>query len=131
MKNLTKNQKEFLFLGIGIVAIFVIFYFVKRKEANPLSEIEKTPSGSSFSSGLSFQKTVCDKNTVLQKGIECDAVMYAQRQINMIHQNLGISKLQDDGKFGQATENAFRKLVNKPTATYSEIVEARKTIKPN
>lgn len=129
MKNLTKNQKEFLFLGISVVVIFVIFYFVKKYKDNRNNEVENKSPGSS--SGLSFQKTVCDKNTVLQKGIECDAVMYAQRQINMIHQNLGISKLQEDGKFGQATENAFRKLVNKPSATYSEIVEARKTIKPN
>lgn len=131
IKNLNKNQKELIYLGVGIL-VMVLTFFTIRKVRSRKSRSTVSPGHNTFTPGTQqFMKIDCDKSTVLHRGIECHAVTYSQKQINMISSELGIERLAEDGKFGAATEKAFIKLINKPTGTYNEVVQARKQIKPN
>lgn len=128
MKKLSKKeQTELLYLGAGVTLLIVIFVLVKKFNSRKKHSLGVGPGETpAASSGTGYTKVSCDKSTVLKKGIECDAVMYSQKQINMIHSSLGIAKLTEDGKFGDKTETAFKKLLGKPTGTFSEVVSARK-----
>lgn len=131
-----KKHKKALYIVAAILIVVFIYRQMKKRKASA----EYNPGTSSTSSGTTsnvipststYTEISCTNSTVLKRGVKCHAVGYSQKQINMIYQDLGINKLDEDDKFGEKTEAAFVKLLGKKTGTYNEIVEARKAIKPN
>ncbi|HLW38818.1 MAG TPA: hypothetical protein VKX31_00410 [Brumimicrobium sp.] len=124
------SKKVIIGAVVGILLTLAVRAVILNKrnkseapQKNADDSTDKKPTG--IKNGI---PTECDKNTVLKRGKSCQAVLYSQKQINMVFDKLGISKLEEDGIFGSKTEAAFLKLLGKKTGAYTEVVEARKSI---
>lgn len=127
------SKKVIIGAVVGILLILAVRAVIlnKRNKANKSEAPQKNADDSTDKkpTGIKIGMPMeCDKNTVLKRGKSCQAVLYSQKQINMVFDKLGISRLEEDGVFGSKTEAAFLKLLGKKTGAYTEVVEARKSI---
>ncbi len=115
-----KKHKKTIIIVVVILLILVLAYFNRKKS-------QTTAPGAPSSTGTTipisgYTQTSCTENTVLKKGIQCDAVKSAQNLINSRRFLYAISPaLTIDGKFGSKTEAAFQKILDKKTATLTEL----------
>ena len=132
----TPSKKTILIIGGSVLVILILRALKSRYEnSGTFTASGNTPEASTASiipistpSAPAVLNENCDHSTLLKSGDKSLCVQYAQKQINLVNDKLGIAKLDEDGIFGAKTQEAFIKLLGKSTGTYSEVTEQRKFI---
>lgn len=127
MKAILKHKKMLLIIMFVLLGVAGFLWWKKKKEEDNLSENEETKS---LDAGGS-PKSKCGEDTPLKKGVRCEMVRHAQREINSIADILEIEPLKEDGVFGAKTEEAFVKLSDKKMLCLGmvrQLVKMKKTL---